>query len=42
MPPDRQPPCAIFDNRNKNYLLDSIDHSVYCVPTNCGTTLEIP
>jgi hypothetical protein len=29
-------PCAIFDGRNKNYLLDSLDHGVYCVPTNCG------
>jgi hypothetical protein len=32
--------CAIFDDRNKNYLLDSLDHGVYCVPTNCGLPEE--
>jgi hypothetical protein len=38
--PKEQISCAIFDGRNKNYLLDSLDHGVYCVPTNCGLAQE--
>jgi hypothetical protein len=40
MPSGQQPPCAIFDGRNKNYLLDSLDHGVYCVPDKLRTAPE--